>query len=237
MALLALAGLGQGIAGAMEGSANRKQHEEDREAAKDTANQRVAVEESMANPFRHQAAHGATVSALDRLERGSYTPVTLATPPSAGKYASYVPQMSGGFSYEKSPELRKTAGALKADVMSGRTAPTMTDPLNYGRTATLALDAEGNPAPGTRGGAASFRPSVDRFLSSSFTPTTTGSRDYTIADARSAIGKAFEVYQGRAATPEEIEQLLRNQGWEPGDRWVGQSGLASVISYIASAGA
>lgn len=236
LALLALGQGAQGAAGALDAISGRKQQEKLSKASiaadKARGDQSTALQESMASPFRHQAAQGATAAALDRMERGTYAPTKLSMPNNS--YAKYIPQRTGGFSYEKSPELISAARNLKTDVLSGRTAPTMTDPLNYGRTGTLALDAQGNPAPGTANGVAPFRPPVDQFLTSSYTPTDEGHRDYTIADARSAVSKAIQVYQGRAASPQEVEQILASQGWKPGDRWVGQSGLSSVLSYIAS---
>lgn len=85
----------------------------------------LAFQESTANPFRHQAAQASTLSALDELERGKYTPVSM-TP--NGPYAKYVPKVSGGYSYEKSPELTASAGALKQDVMAGHAAPSVMAP-------------------------------------------------------------------------------------------------------------
>jgi len=54
-----------------------------------------------------------------------------------------------------------------------------------------------------------------------------------VADATTEIDQAISYYQGRKATPQEIDQILRAQGWEPGDRWVGEGGLMSVLSAIA----
>lgn len=236
LALLALGQGAQGVAGALESASGRKQAEKMSAAQiaadKARSDQSTGLQESLANPFRHQAAQASTASALDRLERGTYSRPSVSLP--NNPYAKYVPQVSGGFSYEKSPELINSARNLKTDVMAGRTAPTMTDPLNYGRTATLSLDANGNPAPGTTNGVQAFRPPVDKFLTSSYTPTDSGARDYTIADARSAVSKAITTYQGRAATPQEVDQILGSQGWKPGDRWVGQGGLLSVLQVIAN---
>ena len=76
----------------------------------------------MADPFRQQMSQAHAIGKLDRMERGRYTPVKLGAAPG---YASYVPDMSGGYSYEKSPEFVSSAAALKRNVMGGNTAPTM----------------------------------------------------------------------------------------------------------------
>ncbi len=233
LALLAGSTAMQGIGGALDASANRKLTKDELRQRERLATQGVAVQESLANPFRHQAAQAATAAALDRMERGTYKPVQVQP---AGPYASYMPRTSGGFSYEKSPELVNASAALKRNVLAGKTAPTMTDPLNYGRTGALSLDEQGHPMPGTAGGNAPFAPSAEEFLSKSYEPTTSGARDYAVADARAAVAKAIKLYQNRDATPGEIDTVLRSQGWKPGDRWVGQAGLVSVIGALAPHG-
>lgn len=281
------AGAAEGVGGVLSRRADRQSQEKltaQEIAARAALNrENIAAAESMADPFRHQLSQGRAINSLDRMERASYTPVR-ATP--TGPYAKYVPQVSGGFSYEKSPELMASAGALKRDVMSGRTAPTMTNPMNYGRTATLSLDPSGAPGPAPRPDAAATRPLSD-FIASydrrgggsgggavrgaaggalsgasvgSIVPgvgtavgagvgalvgglkglfsrkAKTAGSDFAVEDARTAIDQAISYYQGRRATPQEVEQYLRRQGWEPGDRWVGEGGLLSVLSLIADAG-
>lgn len=83
----------------------------------------LAYKESTANPFRHQMMQGASLSALDELERGQYTPAKLDV--SGSPYASYVPKQTGGYSYQKSPELVNAAAALKKDVLAGNRAPSV----------------------------------------------------------------------------------------------------------------
>lgn len=254
-------------------------------AAKARGDQDVAAQESRADPFRHQMSQGSAVSKLDRMERASYTP-TRITP--TGPYAQYVPQApTGGFSYEKSPELINTARALKTDVMAGRTAPTMTNPANYGRTGAVSLDASGNPtaAPSTRpaygpdgpkpvqdfiasyerrgggtgglkgaaggamagAGAASIVPGVGTAVGAGVGAlvgairgavnkrASTAPQDFTVQDATAAIDQAISYYQGRKATPQEIQQILEGQGWQPGDRWVGEGGLMAVLTALSRA--
>lgn len=99
--------------------------------------QNIASEEGALDPFRQQVQQGNAISWLDRMERERLDPVNFDF--SGNPYASYIPKMSGGYSYEQSPELRSSAAALKKNVMSGAVAPSMTDPANYGRTAALNL--------------------------------------------------------------------------------------------------
>jgi hypothetical protein len=129
LALLAAAGAAQGAGSAI--SAGKKNKSEEALARDKIASDErmhgidTALEESTLNPFRQQMAQAGSLSTLDRLERGSYSPVRLAP---SGPYASSVPSMTGGYSYEKSPELTASAGALKRDVMSGHTAPSVLAP-------------------------------------------------------------------------------------------------------------
>ena len=135
--------------GALSGYLGQKSSNKDRQQAaalaaqqmanqKDIATQNTAADEAALDPFRQQMAQAGDLSKLDQLERASYSPVTMDFS-GAGKYAKYVPQMSGGFSYTKSPELIDSAAALKRNVMGGNAAPTMTNPANYGRTSALNL--------------------------------------------------------------------------------------------------
>jgi hypothetical protein len=240
-------GAGQGVLGELDNNANRNQQDKltaaQIAAQKQARDQATALQESLANPFRHQAAQISTASALDETANGRYTPVHLAAPSGMEKY---MPQMSGGYSYEKSPAIINAATAAERDVLAGHTAPTMTDPMNYGRTAVLSLDANGNPTNAGGGGSgmagnpnaksitdltASYdhRP-VGRFSGKAGSART----DLAVDDARNALARAFTYYQGRQASPQEIDQLLKSQGWKPGDRWVGQAGLNSVLSTITT---
>jgi hypothetical protein len=60
----------------------------------------------------------------------------------------------------------------------------------------------------------------------------TAPTDFNAGDARNSIASAYREYLGRDASPQEIETHLRNQGLEQGDRYVGESGLAGVLSAI-----
>jgi hypothetical protein len=144
-----------GIAGSISARKNQKKQ---LEAEKELANQKVALEESGMNPFRQQLQQGKAIAGLDMLERASYAP-TQVNLPAGSRYGGNVPQFTGGFNYTKSPELTSSAGRLKTDVMAGHTAPSMTNPANYGRTA--ALNLTGPP----------IGPSIDDMQDEEFAPS------------------------------------------------------------------
>src|SRR4051812_45041831 len=100
------AGLAGGVAGAISNANNAKrQTQAQREAIaaqQQNATQGIALDESKLDPFRHQMSQAQDLFGLDRLERSTYSPVSLSAAPG---YEQYVPHMSGGSSYTKSPEL------------------------------------------------------------------------------------------------------------------------------------
>jgi hypothetical protein len=53
--------------------------------------------------------------------------------------------------------------------------------------------------------------------------------DFKLADAQQALRNTYKTAWGREASPEEIDGIIRGQGWQPGDRYVGEKGLRSVI--------
>jgi hypothetical protein len=57
--------------------------------------------------------------------------------------------------------------------------------------------------------------------------------DFRIEDAREVISRAHEDAFGRPITPEYLDQIVRGQGWEDGDRWMGQDSLAYVLDVFA----
>lgn len=61
----------------------------------------------------------------------------------------------------------------------------------------------------------------------------TAMTDFSEADARDAIGKAYQRHLGRAGGQDEIATHLRNQGLDGGN-WVGEDGLRSVLAAIES---
>jgi hypothetical protein len=61
----------------------------------------------------------------------------------------------------------------------------------------------------------------------------TAMTDFRIEDAREVIARAHEDAFGRPITPEYLDQIVRGQGWEDGDRWMGQDSLAYVLDVFA----
>jgi hypothetical protein len=58
--------------------------------------------------------------------------------------------------------------------------------------------------------------------------------DFAIDDARAIISQAHEDAFGRPIAPEYLDQILQGQGWQQGDRWMGQDSLAYVLDQFAS---
>jgi hypothetical protein len=61
----------------------------------------------------------------------------------------------------------------------------------------------------------------------------TAMTDFAIDDARDMIAAAHKDAFGRDITPEYLDQIVRGQGWEDGDRWMGQDSLAYVLDQFA----
>lgn len=61
----------------------------------------------------------------------------------------------------------------------------------------------------------------------------TAMTDFAIDDAKQVIAQAHKDAFGRDITPEYLDQILRGQGWEDGDRWMGQDQLAYVLDAFA----
>lgn len=173
--------------------------------ARDT--QSLAGRESELDPFRNQMSQAKDIGQLDRLERASYAPVKLGMP-SGSPYAKYMPQTSGGYSYEKSPELMASASALKKNVMGGNTAPSMTNPDNYGKTGAMDIlgvmagkkdptssssFSTGTPAPGSSLGADPVAGMIRNGYQSAL------GRPASDEDIRSTIGQLSRTY-GRQIT-------------------------------------
>jgi hypothetical protein len=62
----------------------------------------------------------------------------------------------------------------------------------------------------------------------------TAMTDFRIEDARDMIAAAHKDAFGRDITPEYLDQIVRGQGWEDGDRWMGQDSVAYVLDAFAS---
>lgn len=230
------------ILGSIQAANDRKRNEqmtrEGIQANRESDVRDLAFKESTLDPFRQQAQQAGAMSKLDRLERGAYAPVQLKAAPG---YEGYVPTMTGGFSYEKSPELRAGAGALKRNVMGGNVAPSMTNPENYGKTAALDLlsIASAGADPGKVNGAAGAPRSTSAYTEGVQTRTAGGlgtsetrATDVSVAQAQSVLARAIQAELGRQPNPGEIESLLAAQGLKPGDRWVGSAGLNGLLNSI-----
>jgi hypothetical protein len=62
----------------------------------------------------------------------------------------------------------------------------------------------------------------------------TARTDFAIDDAKQMISQAHEDAFGRPITPEYLDQIVRGQGWQDGDRWMGQDQLAYVLDAFAN---
>jgi len=58
--------------------------------------------------------------------------------------------------------------------------------------------------------------------------------DLSVQDAADAITRAYQTYLGRTPSPEEVWSRIAGTGWQPGQRWVGESGLRYHLQDIAS---
>ena len=56
--------------------------------------------------------------------------------------------------------------------------------------------------------------------------------DFKLADAQQAMANFIRQEGGREPLPGEIDRLTRAQGWEPGDRWVGEKGLYETLGKL-----
>jgi hypothetical protein len=248
MSLLLAAG--SGVAGSVAGTisdiANRKRQQQAQrealQASRDANTLDVAQAESGLDPFRHQMSQASALSSLDRLERGSYKPVSLSAAPG---YEKYVPHLFGGASYEKSPELIADARALKQNVRGGNVAPTMTDPTNYGKSSALDLVsiAAAGKDPATVNGSVGAPRNVESYTAGVQTRDAGGmgtaetrGTDVSVQQAQQILDRAIRSELGRTPNPGEIEAMLTGQGLKPGDRWVGSQGLNFVLNTLRSQG-
>lgn len=84
---------------------------------------------------------------------------------------------------------------------------------------TFGLSALAGPIAGLFGGAAETAPT-----------------DFFVQDARRILTDAIQQFQNRAPKAGEIDELLRRQGWEVGDRFVGETGLRFLLNAISAGG-
>lgn len=57
--------------------------------------------------------------------------------------------------------------------------------------------------------------------------------DVPVEHARSAVFNHFLAETGREPTDMELDQMIRGQGWQPGDRYVGQRGLSYIRDQVS----
>jgi hypothetical protein len=57
----------------------------------------------------------------------------------------------------------------------------------------------------------------------------TAPTDFALEDAKHVLTQAYQQYFGRVPEPGVIERAIQGQGWQPGDRWVGEGGLSSIL--------
>jgi hypothetical protein len=57
--------------------------------------------------------------------------------------------------------------------------------------------------------------------------------DFYLEDAKQILRDATAEMWGESATEEQIEEAIVGQGWEPGDRWVGQESLDYILQQWA----
>lgn len=128
----ALTAAGTGLSAAMDS----RRAGQDREQQEASERRRTSLEESTLDPYRFQRAQASAASDLDRLAETEYSPVHYEAP---ARYAGYVPQRTGGTTYNRSDSVRSGARQLRDDVLAGHTAPSVTNPANVGRTPSLDL--------------------------------------------------------------------------------------------------
>ena len=56
--------------------------------------------------------------------------------------------------------------------------------------------------------------------------------DFTVDDAKTAIRNMYRSEGGRDVSDDELTTILKGQGWKPGDRWVGEKGMLSVMDSL-----
>lgn len=56
--------------------------------------------------------------------------------------------------------------------------------------------------------------------------------DFALTDAQDALQRGYQQHLGRAASQDEINSQLSGQGWQHGDRYVGEKGLTSVLNSL-----
>jgi hypothetical protein len=105
---------------AIGGRSARRDARDENALDRELQERRMALDESMANPFRHQLNQARSVNMLEGMANSSYTRPQLS---SGGAYGQSRPTFEGGFSFESGPEGPAAARALQGTVMRGLTRP------------------------------------------------------------------------------------------------------------------
>lgn len=136
--------LGQGINNRNAQRNADRQAQADRDFTRERDRASMAGEESMADPFRHTLSQLQAAQLADQIANTTQRTVNIP-----GLRPEFRPQLGGG--YQPSQEMRGAGNAARSAILSGQgTAPSMTNPNNYGQTGLLDLIAAmlGQQAPG-----------------------------------------------------------------------------------------
>lgn len=155
--------------------------------------QAVASKESTLDPFRSRMSQVGDAAKLDRVANATSSPVRLNT---SGPFSGFVPQVSGGYSYQKSPALVNAAKAAQTSVLSGTPDPSMTNPENYGKTGALDLlgVAAGTKNPASASAFATGAPSAGSSLGAD--------------PVSNMIRQGYQQKLGRPASDAEIQSVV-----------------------------
>lgn len=129
-----------------QGDQQAQQNQQQMQMSEEQSLRDTALKESLADPFRHLRQQGAGLTSMDLLANFPRTSSNI-TPPA--NVAPYMGTVSRGWTPSES--LRTNASKLYDAIAAGRTAPTMTDPANYGRTGALNLTSSTTPSAGGGG--------------------------------------------------------------------------------------
>lgn len=157
--------------------------------------QQLASTESRLDPFRSRMSQMGDVAKLDRVANATTSPVRLNL---SGPFAGFKPNVTGGYSYTKSPALVQAAKDAQSSIMSGQADPSMTNPANYGKTGALNLNATGSGQVSPTSSAA--------FASGPAAPASTLGSDASA----NMIRQAYMQYLGRQPSDAEIQTTLGN---------------------------
>lgn len=126
----------------ISGYLGQKNESQRLDAAAEARNQQTALAESNLDPFRGYMAQARDVGKLDMQAEGDFSSSPVQTDAKYGKGLNVQPEQF----YTPSTMMRTVARGARANVAAGNTAPTMTDPANYGQVPVYHAGAEPDPA-------------------------------------------------------------------------------------------